>query len=60
MSDWKHISTAPSNTIIETKIEDNLGTRNVQKLKKSGNLWWLPDGTMYVYYTPTHWKTCLR
>jgi hypothetical protein len=19
-------------------------------------MWWFPDGSMYVYYTPTHWK----
>lgn len=25
-------------------------------LKFSSNLWWLPDGSMYVYFTPTHWR----
>lgn len=29
--------------------------RNVQVLKRSGTLWFLSDGSMYVYYTPTHW-----
>jgi hypothetical protein len=39
-----------------TKIDDADGVRNVQPLKRSGNLWFFPDGGMYVYYVPTHWK----
>lgn len=27
-----------------------------QTLKLSGNLWWFPDGSMYVYYTPKMWR----
>lgn len=27
-----------------------------QKLKRQGNLWFFPDGSMYVYYTPVKWK----
>lgn len=27
-----------------------------QDLKRIGNLWWFPDGSMYVYYTPTMWR----
>lgn len=42
--------------IVETKIDDSKGIRNEQQLKRRGNLWWTPDGEMYVYYTPTHWK----
>jgi hypothetical protein len=38
-----------------TKIDDSNGIRNEQTLKLRGNLWWFPDGSMYVYYTPTHW-----
>ena len=26
-----------------------------QQLKRSGNLWFFPDGGMYVYYTPEFW-----
>lgn len=44
------------NEIIMTKIDDGKGVRNEQPLKLSGNLWFTPDGKMYVYYTPTHWK----
>lgn len=42
--------------VVETKIEDNNGSRNKQNLKRLGNLWWFPEGDMYVYYTPTHWR----
>jgi hypothetical protein len=41
---------------VMTKIDDENGRRNEQALKRQGNLWWYPDGSMYVYYTPTHWK----
>jgi hypothetical protein len=27
----------------------------VQALKRQGRLWFLPDGSMYVYYHVTHW-----
>ena len=55
-SDWKTIDTAPDSAAVETKIEDADGMRNVQCLVKRGALWWLPDGSMYVYYRPTHWR----
>lgn len=42
--------------IVETKIDDGNGVRNVQELKRIGRLWYHPDGSMYVYYTPTHWR----
>jgi hypothetical protein len=42
--------------VVETMIADELGVRNVANLKRSGNLWFFPDGSMYVYYTPTHWR----
>lgn len=56
MTTWHTIETAPSDEVVITKIDDEHGERNVQKLKRQGNLWWFPDMTMYVYYTPTHWK----
>jgi hypothetical protein len=44
--------------IVKTKIDDRQGCRNEgMHLKRHGNLWFIPDGTMYVYYTPTHWMT---
>lgn len=41
---------------VETKIDDKDGVRNVQTLLLYRNLWWFPDKSMYVYYTPTHWR----
>ena len=40
--------------VVETKIADP--DRNIANLKLKGKLWWLSDGSMYVYYTPTHWR----
>jgi len=41
---------------VETKMDDENGLRNVQTLKRKGKLWFTPDMSMYVYYTPTHWR----
>lgn len=46
----------PENQIVDTKIDDEKGVRNEQELVYSHNLWFLPDKSMYVYYTPTHWR----
>lgn len=43
-------------TVVETKIDDSYGVRNEQTLKRMGRLWFFADGSMYVYYTPTHWR----
>lgn len=44
--------------VVQTKIHNQGGERNVQSLKRGGNgrLWFFPDGSMYVYYLPTHWR----
>ncbi|MEN6313272.1 MAG: hypothetical protein ABFD25_03370 [Clostridiaceae bacterium] len=42
--------------LVDTKISDGNGERNFGQLKRKGNLWFLPDMSMYVYYTPTHWR----
>ncbi|MBE9054025.1 hypothetical protein IQ243_27230 [Nostocales cyanobacterium LEGE 11386] len=42
--------------VVLTKIEDQHGCRNEQLLKRKSNLWFFPNGLMYVYYTPTHWR----
>lgn len=47
---------APDGVAVETKIEDRDGVRNIQTLKRRGGLWFTPDGAMYVYYRPTHWR----
>lgn len=41
---------------VETMIADEHGVRNEAVLKHRGGLWFIPDGSMYVYYYPTHWK----
>lgn len=49
-------SLPPENQEVETKIDDHMGVRNEQPLMRVGKLWMYPDGSMYVYYTPTHWR----
>lgn len=29
---------------------------DVRNLFYERGLWWLPDRSMYVYFTPTHWR----
>lgn len=53
---WKPIDAAPENQVVMTKIHDHQGVRNRQLLKRIGRLWFRPDGSMYVYYQPTHWR----
>ena len=55
-SEWQLIGTAPMDTVVDTKVDDGDGVRNQQPLKRIGALWWTPDGKMYVYYRPTHWR----
>ncbi len=40
-----------------TKIDDSDGVRNEAVLFRQGSLWYSEDGSMYVYYTPTHWRS---
>lgn len=56
---WKNIEVTPppKNTAVNTCIIDKDGQRNESKLKLINNLWFIPDGSMYVYYTPTHWHS---
>lgn len=42
--------------VVDTKIDDERGLRNQQPLRLEGGLWYVPDGTLYVYYCPTHWR----
>jgi hypothetical protein len=46
----------PEGVVVATKIDDAGGVRNEQPLKRNGRLWFFPDGSMYVYYEPTHWR----
>lgn len=58
MSEWISVEERlpTENKIVETRIDDGKYIRNEQELKRRGNFWYLPDGSMYVYYTPTHWR----
>jgi hypothetical protein len=55
---WTEVSKMrpPDGMVVETKIDDGKGVRNEQQLKRQGRLWFFPEGDMYVYYTPTHWR----
>lgn len=56
MADWQRVGTEPEGVTVWTKIEDADGSRNEAPLVRRGRLWWMSDGSMYVYYTPTHWR----
>ncbi len=63
MSEWKKItytpegvSSAPENVPLLTIISDEKGLRNEAVLTRRGGVWCYPDMSMYVYYTPTHFK----
>lgn len=44
----------PEGVEVMTVIDDQDGRRNEQRLTRRGRLWF--GGSMYVYYTPTHWR----
>jgi hypothetical protein len=46
----------PIGKVVDTKVDRGSGVTNDQPLKFQGSLWFFPDGSMYVYYEPTHWK----
>lgn len=48
----------PEHVMVLTKIDDERGVRNEQKLCWHSHLWWTDCGpaAIYVYYTPTHWR----
>ena len=56
--DWPPITSTepPEGVEVMTCISDALGVRNVQSLVRRGRLWFFPDMSMYVYYTPTHYQ----
>jgi len=62
--DWKKCTEElpPVDIAVMTKIDDDKGCRNEQILKRyqrndnSRFLWFIQDGSVYVYYEPTHWS----
>lgn len=57
---WRNIvyELPKENVVVETKIHDAKGERNVVRLQRRKNLWFLEDSSVYVYYVPTHWRYC--
>ena len=55
---WEVITEAqpPQGVVVLTKIDSDGVSRNEQELVLKGSLWFFPDMSMYVYYTPTHFK----
>lgn len=53
---WQTIATAPENKPVETAIIEDGSERLVQVLVRVKRLWFFEDKTMYVYYSPTHWR----
>jgi hypothetical protein len=51
---WNRVATtlAPEGKVVMTMSPGGIET----SLKRQGNLWFHPDGGMYVYYTPSHWR----
>ena len=59
--EWIELKTElpPEGEVVETKIDDADGLRNEQKLWRQGRLFFQAPksgDSMYVYYTPTHWR----
>lgn len=46
----------PEGVPVDTKLDDEYGIRNKQPLVYQNNLFWHVDKSMFVYYTPTHWR----
>lgn len=58
MSEWIAVKDhlPEDGIVVDTKIEDYVGARNYQPLRRRGRLWFFANESMYVYYVPTHWK----
>jgi hypothetical protein len=54
MSDWTPTETMPPPENVVVDAMDSGG--HVQRLVRSGRLYFVEDRSMYVYFTPTHWK----
>jgi hypothetical protein len=57
MTNWiKCIEHLPDeHVVVNTKLDDERGCRQEQRLIRQGRLWFFSDWSMYVYYVPTHW-----
>ncbi len=53
-ANWTPVEKAlpPEGEVVQIMMHDG----SVSTLKRVGNLWFIPDGSMYVYFTPLFWK----
>jgi hypothetical protein len=51
--DWQHAGTYPP---AGERVAVITQTGDERELVYKDNLWWLPDMSMYVYFTPVYWK----
>jgi hypothetical protein len=49
---WYSVAHEPPPEGLVVQVQNNGGAL----LKRRGNLWFLPDDSMYVYYTPEFWR----
>jgi hypothetical protein len=54
MRDWTPTDRELPPARVEVATMDSSG--HVQTLVREGRLWWFPDRSMYVYYTPKFWQ----
>lgn len=54
MGEWTRTADEepPDGAVVETLSSNG----QQQQLKRQGRLWFFPDGSMYVYYTPEYWR----
>ena len=59
MKDWIKTSDElpDNNVLVMTKVADDRGDHSQVILKRHKNLWFNFDTSVYVYYTPTHWRS---
>lgn len=55
-NDWKPTYNAPEGVLVHTMFEDKHGKQVERVLKRIGTHWYVPDGSVYVYDRPTHYK----
>lgn len=56
MIEWREVGDEEEGKLYLTKIDDGKGVRNMTKLQRLGGIWFVPDASFYVYYTPTHYR----
>lgn len=52
--DWTRTDQELPPARVEVEAMD--GSGHVQTLVRDGRLWFFPDRSMYVYFTPTFWR----